>query len=143
MSAKVQPHALFARDEIVAAPVLPASPPLADRSFEIPTGLMASVFGLFIAYLVVMSIGFADEGIVIPMAINFIFVTAFFVVPFLWTRMSPESRTPALDYDRFREEGIVTGSGHASAGSATAQLLVVPVLLLLWGVAVTTLWAIL
>ncbi|WP_205479791.1 hypothetical protein [Sphingomonas arenae] len=143
MTARIDQLELLARQEIVTAPVLPApiSEGCKDRTFELPTGLLLAVFGLFAAYLAVMSIGFADAGLVVPMAVNFIFVAAFAVVPMLWARMKPAKDAKALSFDRFLARGIRTETGTCGAGSASIQVLMLPAFIFLWGIAVTTIAA--
>ena len=140
MTARIDPLDLLARADIVHAPVLPVQPSegCTDRTFELPTGLLLTVFGLFTAYLVVMSIGFAAAGLIVPMAVNFIFVAAFAVVPMLWATMKPAKESKALTFDRFLARGIETATGKCGAGSASIQVLMLPAFIFLWGIAVTT-----
>lgn len=143
MTARIDQLELLAREEVVKAPVLAlkASEGCKDRTFELPSTLLLGVFGLFTAYLVVMSIGFADAGLVVPMAVNFIFVAAFAVVPMLWATMKPAKQARALKFDRFLARGIQTETGHCGAGSASIQVLMLPAFIFLWGIAVTTIAA--
>ena len=143
MTARIDQLELLARADIVHAPVLPVQPSegCRDRTFELPTGLLLSVFGLFTAYLVVMSIGFAADGLVVPMAVNFIFVAAFAIVPMLWATMKPAKESRALSFDRFLARGVETETGKCGAGSASIQVLMLPAFILLWGIAVTTIAA--
>ena len=143
MTARIDPLDLLARADIVKAPAIPAevSEGCKDRTFELPTGLLLGVFGLFMAYLAVMTVGFADAGLVVPMAVNFIFVAAFAVVPMLWATMNPAKDTKALSFDRFLARGVRTETGHCGAGAASIQVLLLPALIFLWGIAVTTIAA--
>lgn len=131
---------LLARQEVVPAPVLP-SEGCRDRTFELPTALYAGVWGLLFAYLIVMTVGFASDGMVLPMAINFIFVAAFAVVPGLWATMKPAKESRALDWLRFQAQGIQTQTGRTSAGEAATLVLLLPACILFWGLAVTTIAA--
>jgi hypothetical protein len=58
-----------------------------------------------------------------------------FGVPTIWARMNPATSSQALSWQQFKRRGIQTGSGWLSADAATAQVLTLPILVLLWGVA--------
>lgn len=129
---------LLARGEVVAPPLKAADAPAAtDRNFGLPPALLLGVFGLFFAYLTVMWVGFAADGLVIPMAVNFIFVAAFAYVPAKWATMKPAHRDAAPGLAQFQALGIETETGRASAREATTLVLLLPACILFWGVAVT------
>jgi hypothetical protein len=132
---------LLARGEVVAAPKLDARPFCTDRNFGLPPALLLGVFGFFFAYLLVMWIGFAADGLVLPMVVNFIFVAAFAVVPAKWATMKPEHRDRAIDMAHFRAVGIETETGRTPAGEATTLVLLLPACILFWGIATTTIAA--
>ena len=143
MTARIDQLELLNRADIVQAPVLPAAPSegCTDRSFELPKGLLLGVFGLFFAYLTVMSVGFMAEGLVVPMAVNFIFVAAFAYVPAKWATMKPDASAKALSWARFQAQGIGTETGRTSAGEATTLVLLLPACILFWGIATVTIAA--
>ena len=122
-----------------------APPPLpracTDRNFGLPTGLYVGFFGLFLAYLAVMAIGFPHPEMVVPMAIFFLFTIAFFVVPALWTRMGPAHDDRALTLRELLSEGIAIEIGDATGIEAVAQVLTLPILIFAWGVSVTVIAA--
>jgi hypothetical protein len=138
MTSRQFPEILAARAEIVAPPAPRACE---DRTFELPTPILVGVFGLFMAFMAVMSLGFMVEGLVIPMAVNVIFIAAFGYVPAKWALMKPEKRDRAKSWDEFREEGVDTLTGHASAGEAATLVLLLPACILLWGIAVVAIFA--
>lgn len=128
----------LAADEIVAAP----SPELAvDRNFELPPQLLLGVFGLFMGALAVMSLGFMNPALMLPMAVNFIFVAAFAFLPAKWATMKPAKTDRAMRLGEFRDKGIDTLTGHSSAGEATLLVLLLPALIFLWSVAVVAIAA--
>lgn len=130
---------LIARDEIVAAPTQRACQ---DRTFGLPPILHVGTFALFLTYIGVMALGFPHPQMVLPVAIFVVFIIAFCAVPALWTLMDPaDSRTPAMRWDRFIDEGIMTETGHSSGRSAAVLVLMLPFLILCWGVAVVTIAA--
>jgi hypothetical protein len=124
-----------------AAPTYIRNAPL-DRSFELPTALYAITAGLFLAFVGIMATGFAHPEMIIPTAIFALFIIAFFTVPALWVRLQPENSVRAKSWARFQAEGIQTAYGHVGAGAATAQVLILPVLIVLWGVAAVTIAAV-
>lgn len=117
---------------------LPVAPAV-DRSFELPSALYAATAALYFAFLAVMAAGFSAPGLTVPLAICAVFLIAFFAVPIAFARV--DSRSCPLDFGRFRRQGIATLTGRLSAGEAAAQMLVLPVLILLWGFAVVTIAA--
>jgi len=122
------------------APVLPAATPV-DRTFELPTRLYAATVGLFLAYIALMGAGFAHPEMILPVAIFAVFIIAGFGVPALWVRLQPDSGRKAIGWDKFRAEGIMTLTGRCKARDATVQVLILPVLIFAWGVAVVTIAA--
>lgn len=112
-----------------------------DRSFELPPALYIATGGLYVAFLAVMATGLSTPRLAIPIAICVIFVGMFFTVPALWARMQPDNPVKALSWDRFRHQGIATYTGRLSAGEAATQMLVLPVLIFAWGLAIVTIAA--
>ena len=112
-----------------------------DRSFELPTGLYVAMATLFFGFVAVMAIGFAAPGMIVPIAIIVVFIAMFFAVPAVIVRTHPQSRQRAMSWARFQREGIVTHFGPASARDATIQVLILPVLIFLFGVAVAAIAA--
>lgn len=145
MAEKLNREAFAAKAIIHDEPVLVA-PAVAittvDRSFELPTELYLATVGLFLSYLGVMAFGFASPGLILPMAIFVLFVVAGFGVPALWVLMKPERAKSALGWSRFVREGIATATGRVDAQAAVVQVLILPALIFLWGVAVVSIAAI-
>jgi hypothetical protein len=117
-------------------------PTAVDRNFELPAGLYAAMAGLFFAAAGVMAFGFAAPGMVVPTGIIAVFIAMYFAVPALWMRMKPEHPQQLTSWARFRRDGIMTPYGRATARDATVQVLILPVLLLFWGIAVVTIAAV-
>lgn len=109
-----------------------------DRSFELPTGLYVATAGLYLGFIAVMAITLMNPELVLPMAIIALIVVAGFGTPMLWARMQPEKRQRAMSYSSFRHRGIQTATGRLTAGAATVQVLILPVLIFLWGVTTAT-----
>lgn len=129
-----QPRTAIAEFALVSSePQLTTRP--TDRTFELPTGLYGATVGGYLAFLAVMALGFSSDGLILPMAVCVFYIVMAFGVPSLWVRMQPSTKSRALTWQQFRRQGIQTGSGWLPAGAAAAQVLVLPLLVLLWGVA--------
>ena len=113
-----------------------------DRNFELPAGLYAAMAGLFFAAAGVMAFGFAAPGMVVPTGIIAVFIAMFFATPAMWMRMKPEHQQRLTSWSRFRRQGIMTAYGHSTASAATIQVLILPALIFLWGIAVVTIAAV-
>ena len=113
-----------------------------DRTFELPTRIYAATAGLYLAFLAVMAIGFQTPEMILPMAIFVIFMVMAFGVPLLWVRMKPHHNSKAIDWVEFVQTGIETHTGRMTSVDAVGQVLVLPVLIFLWGVATATIAAI-
>ena len=112
-----------------------------DRTFELPTGLYGATVSIFLAYIALMATGFSHPEMILPTAIFVLFVIAGFGVPAIWTRLDPATRSKSITWGRFKQDGIMTGSGHSTASAAMVQVLILPVLIFAWGVAVVTIAA--
>jgi hypothetical protein len=138
MVARLNKAELLARHEIVAAPQQRACE---DRTFEVPTPILLGVFGLFMAYLGVMTIGFMNPALALPMIVNFIFVAAFAFVPAKWATMNPKKADRALTWAELRDGGLNTLTGRAGGAETAILVLLLPACILFWGVAVVTIAA--
>lgn len=58
------------------------------------------------------------------------------------SRVGRSCESPALNRDQFRKHGIATATGRLSATEASIQVLMLPVLILFWGVAVAIIAAV-
>ena len=123
-------------DELVAAPVSIAPRACTDRGFELPTALYAATIGSYLAFLAIMALGFQSRDMLLPMVIFVAYLAMLFGVPAMWARMKPETATAPLTLGAFWDHGIQTYTGHNRAGAAAVQVLLLPVMVLLWGVAV-------
>ena len=117
-------------------------PTAVDRSFELPTGLFAATAACYFGFVALMVLGFGNPGLIVPMGIIVVFIAMFFGVPAQWMRMKPEHAKKLTSWARFQRDGIMTPYGRSTAGAATVQVLILPVLILLWGIAVVTIAAV-
>jgi hypothetical protein len=109
---------------------------LVDRTFGLPTELFALTVAAYVAFLGVMTAAFGEAGLVIPMAICVIYLVMAFGVPALWTQIGPDDGARRLSWSAFRARGVMTNSGPVSAGAAAAQVLILPLVILFWGIAI-------
>ena len=113
--------------------VAPRLQPETDRTFGLPTALYVATIAAYFAFLGVMASGFHSREMILPMAIFVIYIVMAFGVPALWTAMNPPHRSRALSWSEFSLKGIATHTGVIKAKDATLQVLILPVLILLWG----------
>lgn len=138
MSKHLTPAALADIAAIARPPVAPTAitPVTVDRSFGLPARLYVATVGLYLVFLAVMSAAFMNAELVIPMAIFAGFIVIAFALAAKWVTMTPASTTRQPDWGRFRDFGIMTATGRLTAFEASVQVLVMPVLVLFWGVCV-------
>ena len=84
-----------------------------------------------------MFAGLSTPGLIIPMGIFAVFIVAGFGVPAAWTRLRDNKSKP-LTLGKFNQDGIMTHTGRLAPRDAAIQMLILPVLIVLWAcVAVT------
>lgn len=133
---------LVANKAIVHEAAVLRLPTTVDRSFELPTRMYVAMAALFFAAVGVMAFGFRDQMIIVPTGVIAIFIAMFFAVPAQWVRMKPENLKTATSWARFRRDGIMTPHGRSTAGAATVQVLILPALILVWGITVVAIAAV-
>jgi len=104
------------------------------RTFDLPPILFVLTAGGFLAYLGVMAAAFMNPELIIPMAIFVLFVVAGFGTPALWARIAPPAPGRQQSLERFMRDGFECETGHISGGGAATQVLIMPALILAWGV---------
>ena len=95
----------------------------------------------YLGFLAMMTATFGNPGLIIPMAIFVFVIAAGFAIPAIWTHLAPEPKSRPLTQGQMEMKGIMTHTGWTSARDATTQVLILPVLILLWGLAVMTIAA--
>ena len=138
MVARIRKTDVLAHADVVAAPQRACT----DRSFELPPALHIAMALLFVGFVSVLSFAFRNPEMAVPWGVFVAFIVAFFTVPGLWTRMKPvESRTRALSWTRFAEQGIDTATGRTGAAEATTLVLLLPFLIFCWAIAIAVIAA--
>ena len=107
-----------------------------DRNFGLPTGLYALTVGAYLAFVGVMASAFLTGQLVVPLAIIAFSIIFGFGVTRSWATMKPDHPEMPLSWGQFGNRGIMTLTGHLTAREASVQVLILPVLILVWGVAV-------
>lgn len=112
-----------------------------DRNFGLPTALYGATIACYLGFLVIVGSAFANPVLAIPMAIIVLLIVAAFGVPAIWTRLKGNVSEPET-LGEFETRGIMTNTGRLTARDATTQVLILPVLLVCWGLAVAVIAAI-
>ena len=131
----------YPKTQFAAVEAEPQDRACTDRSFELPTSLYTVTVGSYLAFLGVMAVGFQSRDMVLPMIVFVAYIGMVFGVPMLWARMQPATPSCALGWSEFMRNGIDTCTGRTSGGEAALQVLILPVLVFFWGVALVTIAA--
>jgi hypothetical protein len=107
----------------------------ADRTFGLPTGLYVVTAGAYLAFIALMAAMLGNPGLVIPLVICALAIVAGFGVPTMWSGMKPDNDSKPLTFGQFQHRGIDILTGHLTASEAAVQVLILPVLILAWGIA--------
>lgn len=126
--------------EIHAQPPVPTRPALrrnarAPHVFDLPPVLHVALFGGVGVYLAIMWAAFATRELILPFAIFAVFLAGAFLVPAWWARVAP----PAGETERwadFVRDGVESYTGRVPAGAAAVQVLIMPAMLIGWGLVV-------
>ena len=141
MSKQVTDHISTGKARIVDAPAkAPRHQVEVDRNFEIPTSFYATTVGCYLGFIAILAAAFGNPGLIIPMAIFAFFIVAGFGVPSIWTRLKGNDTRPQ-SVGQFEHKGIITATGRLTARDAAMQMLILPVLIVLWGCAIVTIAA--
>jgi hypothetical protein len=138
-------HDLIARGDARVVG-LPAVSPVrhqveSDRNFGLPTALYGATIACYLGFLAIVGTAFANPVLAIPMAVIVLLVVAAFGVPAIWTRLRDNGSQPQT-LGEFETRGIMTNTGRLAPRDATIQVLILPVLLVCWGIAVVVIAAI-
>jgi hypothetical protein len=127
---------LLVLNEIVAAPIRRACD---DQTFEVPTAIYVAMATMFAGFVAVLGLAFRGGHLPVVYGVIFAFIIAFFAVPALFPRQAPkQGRNTALSMFGFGHRGLATATGRTSARDATIIMLLLPFLILCFGVAVAT-----
>jgi len=114
---------------IVDAPV---EAPARDRSFGLPSALYGATVACYLGFIGITALAFGNPGLAIPMTIFALFIVAGFGVPAIWMRLKG-NRSKPLTFGQFESFGIMTHTGKLAPRDAAVQVLLLPGLVLFWG----------
>jgi hypothetical protein len=112
-----------------------------DRNFGLPRALYGATVACYLGFLAITGLAFANPELGIPMAIFALFIVAGFGIPAIWTRLAGNASAP-MTLGEFGAQGIMTHTGRLAPRDATIQMLILPVLLVVWGLTVVVIAAI-
>lgn len=141
MAQKLNRETMAVQADLHAAMPVAAQAHEVDRTFELPAALYGATVACYLAFLGITAAAFGNPELIMPMAIFTFFIFAGFGVPTVWAKMDPAKLARAKSWMRFRRDGISTLTGHNTAGEATVQVLILPALIVVWGLAVVTIAA--
>ncbi|MEM7702083.1 MAG: hypothetical protein AAF251_09135 [Pseudomonadota bacterium] len=142
MSQLVQDKLASGKARLVSAPVQgPRHQVEVDQNFELPTSLFGATVACYLGFLAIMLAAFTGPELAIPMVIFAGFIVAGFGVPMIWTRLAG-NKTKPMSMGQFRNSGVMTNTGRCAPQDAAIQMLILPVLIVFWGLAVSLIVAI-
>lgn len=112
-----------------------------NRTFELPAGLYGLTVACYLGFLALMSVLFMNGELVLPMVAFVVSIVGGFGLGYKWVAMGPGNDNPTLSMGQFANRGIQTLSGRLTAAEASAQVLMLPVLIFAWGVAIAVIFA--
>jgi hypothetical protein len=133
MSRRVSHDVLIARNEVVAPP---AGRACEDHNFGLPPAIHLITATLFMGFISVLCLALATPGLAVPFGIFAAFIVAFFTVPAIFVKASPDEGSRALGWTDFLERGIATEHGRCGGREATVLVLMLPAFIFLWAVAI-------
>jgi len=113
-----------------------------DRTFGLPSGLYFGTVGLYLAFLGLLISAFHNPELLLPMAVIIGSIIFGFGVNRTWAAMKPENDSKPATWGQFASSGVQTLSGHLTAAEASIQVLMLPVLIVFWGLSVVIIAAI-
>jgi hypothetical protein len=133
MSRRVSHDLLIARNEVVAAP---AGRSCEDHNFGLPPAIHLITATLFMGFVSVLCLALATPGLAVPFGIFAAFIVAFFTVPAIFVKASPDEGARALGWGDFMDRGIATEHGRCGGREATVLVLMLPAFIFLWAVTI-------
>jgi hypothetical protein len=102
-----------------------------------PNGVYVAMALCFAGAITVFALSF-HSGMAVSFGIIFFFLAAFFAIPAVFVRTSRGrgGNTKARGWYEFVDRGIVTATGRTKASEAATLVLMLPVLILAWAIAV-------
>lgn len=133
----------IAQHELARIATVTDAPPRTkvERNFGLPTGLYVVTALAYLAFLGLMTTLFGNNELAIPITIMAGFIIIAFGICGVWASMKPDNDTSPLTWGQMANRGIETLSGRLTASEAAVQVLILPVLILVWGLAIAVIVA--
>ena len=103
-----------------------------NRTFEMPTVLYGATVALYLGFIAILGIGLATPELAIPMAIFAIFIVGLFAAPAAWLTLGRKPEARAKSLGELMRGGIDTHTGLLRGRDAAVQMMVLPVLIVVW-----------
>ncbi len=138
---QTQTRELIADKATIHTDVVLKQAPKVDRSFELPRGLYVTMAACYLGFLAIMASAVSTPGLIIPMAIIVTFIGMFFAVPGMMLRQTPQTDKFVKSWGQLMSRGIDTNTGRLAGSEAAVQMLILPVMVVGWGLAVAVIIA--
>jgi Flp pilus assembly protein TadB len=142
MAQKLNRTAIAAQADVHEVLPIAHSEQVVDRTFELPAGLYIATVACYLIFLATTALAFSAPQLILPMVMFVFFIVAGFGIPTIWTKLSSGSRVKSMSWAKFQRHGIDCLAGHNTAAEATVQVLILPALIVVWGLAVVTIAAV-
>lgn len=104
-----------------------------DRSFGLPSGLYFATVGLYVGFIGIMTAAFHNPELILPLGVIVGSIIFGFGINRTWAGMKPDNDSKPATWGQFASKGVQTLSGHLTASEASIQVLMLPVLIVFWG----------
>ena len=131
MTTRKTSEILAASHEVVAPPPQRAC---TDQSFELPSGIYVAMAMMFFGFIGALGLAFNGGYMGVVYGVVVAFIAIFFAIPAMFPRMAGSRE--AMSWSSFRYRGIETATGHSSARATIILILVLPFLILCFGIAI-------
>ena len=141
MTNQLNSRVLKTRGEIVSPPNRPDARACTDQTFELPGGIYVAMALMFAGFVAVLGLSLR-EHLGVSLGVIFFFIGAFFAIPAIFTRTKVDGTgAKSLSFFDFAHRGIATATGRVRAGEATILVLLLPFVILCWGIAISVIAA--
>lgn len=112
-----------------------------NRTFELPAALFVGTLIGYFGFLLVMITCFMNPELAVPLAVIGFSILAGFGLGYKWVAMNPDNAAKTLSWGQFANRGVQTLSGRLTAFEAGTQVLILPVLIVFWGLCIAVIVA--
>ena len=107
-----------------------------ERVFGLHPSLFIMTIASYFAFLAILGAAFMNPNLILPFAIFVAYIVMAFGVPGLWANVRGRDAGSVQTWAQFRSEGMDIETGHVDSGSAIAQVVVLPFLIVAFAIAV-------